>query len=245
MSIRKSIGLFIFFLLLFTLARTPVGFVSKFITLPKGVAYQGLEGTIWQGEITQVQINKTHLSNVKWQFEPFKLFTGNLAFNVSFGNARQAESISGRGLVSMGLSGKRVQDAIVRVAANAAKPMLPIPMGDIEGRVILNVKDYQLGEPLCQITQGDIGWHRAGIDVGGPIEFGTIEADLTCDKGSLVANFDGQNTLGLEGQAKIAAANKFNFTGFMKPSADLPAVVHQGIGMMAKMDSQGRYKISL
>lgn len=245
MSIRKSIGLFLFFLLLFTLARTPVGFVSKFITLPKGVAYQGLEGTVWQGEITQLQINKTHLSNIKWQFEPLELFTGNAAFSVRFGNARQSESISGHGLVSIGLAGKRVQDAIVRVAANAAKPMLPIPMGDIEGRVILNIKDYQMGEPLCQVTLGDVGWHQAGIDVGGPIEFGSIEANLACDNGSLVANFDGQNTLGLEGQAKVASPSKFNFTGFMKPSAELPAVVHQGIGMMAKMDSQGRYKISL
>ena len=245
MSGRKIIFLFVLSLLLFVLVKTPVAFVSQFVTLPKGVAYEGLQGSLWQGEIAQVSFNKIHLSQVKWQFEPTKLLTGDLAFQIRFGQPRELAMLSGKGVVAIGLAGKSVEQAVVRVPANQAKPFLPIPMGDIAGRVIANIDEYQFGEPICQVVQGDIGWHKAGIDIGGPIEFGSIEAQLNCQDGKLLANFDGENRLGLDGSATIESAKKFGFNGYLKPSSDLPAVVHQGIGMMTKMDSQGRYKISL
>ncbi len=245
MSVRKSLILFIVFTLIFVIVKIPAALVVNLLPLPKGAAYQGLEGTLWQGSVRQIQVNRQLISDVKWQFQPLRLFTGAVAYQVSFGKPRISQTISGSGLVSIGITGKKIKDATFRMAAAEVKPFLPIPIGHLAGRVIANIKEYELGQPICQVANGEISWNKAGVDIGGSIEFGSIDANLSCEEGKLLAQFDGQNSLGLTGQARIESSSKFGFDGFVKPSADLPAVVHQGISAVAKMDAQGRYKINL
>lgn len=245
MSVRKSVVLFIVFALIFAIVKTPAALVVNLLPLPKGLAYQELEGTLWQGTIRQAQYNKQLISNIKWQLQTSRLFTGALAYQVSFGQPRQMQDISGKGLVSAGITGKKIEDAIFRMPAAQVKPLLPIPMGAIAGRVIADIDEYVLGQPVCQQVAGHVSWHKAGVDIGGNIEFGSIDANLSCEQGRLLAQFDGKNSLGLSGQARIESTNKFAFDGFLKPSADLPAVVHQGISLVAKVDAQGRYKVKL
>lgn len=245
MSVRKGVLLFILLTVLFAIVKTPAALVANLLPLPKGLAYQELEGTLWQGTIRQAQYNKQLINNIKWQLQPSRLFTGALAYQVSFGQPRQAQDISGKGLVSLGITGKKVEDATFRMPAAKVQPLLPIPMAGIAGRVIADIDEYVLGQPICQQVNGVVSWHKAGVDIAGTIEFGSIDANLSCEQGKLLAQFDGDNSLGLTGQARVESSNKFGFDGFLKPSADLPAVVHQGIGMVAKIDAQGRYKINL
>lgn len=245
MSVRKTVLIFVVLTLVFVLVKVPAALVANLLPLPKGLAYSELEGSIWQGSIRQAMFNKQVITDIKWQFKPTKLFTGSLGYQVSFGKPRQANSISGKGLVSVGLLGKTVEDAVFRMPAANVKPMLPIPMGRIDGRVIANIQEYTLGAPVCEVALGEVIWSKAGVDINGTIEFGSIDANLSCEQGKLLAQFDGENSLGLSGQAVIESSQKFGFDGFLKPSAELPAVVHQGISMVAKMDSQGRYKINL
>lgn len=245
MSVRKTVLIFVVLTLVFILVKVPAALVANLLPLPKGLAYSQLEGSLWQGSIRQAMFNKQVITDIKWQFKPSKLFTGSLGYQVSFGKPRQASSISGKGLVSVGLTGKTVEDAVFRMPAANVKPMLPIPMGRIDGRVIANINEYTLGTPVCEIAQGEVIWSKAGVDINGTIEFGSIDANLGCEQGKLLIQFDGENNLGLTGQAVIESSQKFGFDGFLKPSPDLPAVVHQGISMVAKMDSQGRYKIDL
>lgn len=245
MSVRKTVLIFVVLALLFVVVKTPAALVANVLPLPKGIAYSELEGTLWQGSIRRAMYNRQVLTDIKWQFKPSQLFKGALGYEVSFGKPRQANSISGKGLVTIGVMGKTIEDAIFRMPASHVKPMLPIPMGRINGRVIANIKEFTLGAPVCESTQGDISWNKAGIDMNGSIEFGSIDANLSCEQGKLLAKFDGENNLGLSGQAVIESEKKFGFDGFLKPSANLPAVVHQGLSMVAKMDPQGRYKINL
>lgn len=245
MSVRKSLVLFIVFALIFAIVKVPAALVAKFLPLPQGVAYKELEGTLWQGSIRQAQYNNQLINNINWRIQSSHLFTGSLTYQVSFGQPRQSQDISGKGLVSFGLTGKKVEQATFRMPAANVKPLLPIPMGAIAGRVIANIDEYVLGQPICQQVTGNISWNQAGVDIGGNVEFGTIDADLSCEQGQLLVQFDGQNSLGLTGQARIKSLQQFGFDGFLKPSAQLPAVVHQGISLVAKIDGQGRYKIKL
>lgn len=245
MSGRKITFLTLLLTLLFTLLMTPAAVVLKLFPLPAGLAYQDMRGSLWQGSVSQAQYQGQRLTDIKWQLQFSKLFTGAIAYQISFGQPRASEQLSGHALVSLGLMGKKVENAVFRMPAQQVKPFLPIPMGDIAGRVIANIKHYHLGQPLCQAVEGELNWNKAGVDLGGKVEFGSIEAELGCEQGKLLAVFDGDNTLGLAGQATISAPNKFAFSGFLKPDPSLPAVVHQGISFVAKMDSKGRYKITL
>lgn len=245
MSVRKSAFIFVLLTLLFVVIKVPAALVTSLLPLPKGVAYSELEGTLWNGSIRQAMYNRQVITDIKWQFKPLKLFTGSLAYQVSFGKPRQLNEVSGKGLVSIGLMGKTIEQAVFRMPAEQVKPMLPIPMGRVDGRVIANIKTFTIGAPICEVAEGQVSWNKAGIDINGSIEFGSIDANLGCEEGKLLAQFDGENNLGLSGQAVVESGQKFGFDGYLKPSSDLPAVVHDGISMVAKMDAQGRYKINL
>ena len=245
MSKIKLAVLFVISFLIFTVTLVPISLVMNSLPLPKKVAYQGLSGTIWQGDIKVIQVDKMLFENVHWQFDLSSLFHANLGFDVKFGNARDSNQLSGRGTVSSGLTGHQVRDFIFRMPASTVKPFLPLPVNVINGRLITTIDIFQLGEPVCEQMSGEFVWLKAGTDIDGPISFGTITSTLLCEDNYLVAKFDGENLLGLEGSAVVKSAKKYSFNGFVKPDVSLPAVVHQGVSFLGKMDNKGKYKIKL
>lgn len=245
MSKVKLVVLFIVSFLLFTVLLIPVSLVASKVTLPKGIAYQELTGTVWQGDIKAVQFNNMLFENVHWQFELSSLLHGNLGFDIKFGNARNSQQLSGSGIVSTGLTGHQLHDFVFRMPAEGVKPFLPLPVGVVAGRLITTIDIFQMGVPVCEQLNGTFVWVKAGTDINGPISFGTITSTLLCEDNKFVAKFDGNNLLGIEGNANIESATKYGFDGYIKPDVSLPAVVHQGVGMLGKMDNKGKYKIKL
>jgi len=245
MSGKKVVVLFVLFLLIFTLFKVPAALLAQQFELPRNIAYKGLTGTLWQGKIDRLQVDKWLLQDVEWQFKPSQLFTAKAGFDVKFGAPRAVDQISGKGNVFIGTAGLGLSEFVARAPAAPIKSMLPLPMGDLGGRIIVSVSDYVKGETLCQTLDGDLTWTKAEIDLGTLVNFGAIESKLSCVEQNVVASFDGSNTLGLEGQATVESAKKYNFDGYLKPDASLPAMVHDGLSAFGKMDSKGRYQIKL
>lgn len=245
MSVRKISLIFFAFFILFSGLNTPINLLLKLVELPKSISYQNLTGTLWQGEASVVQVDKQRLEKLSWSFKPSELLTGNLGFDIKFGNARINRELSGKAIASVGLAGTRLKNMTFRLPASLIKSALPIPVGPISGRVVFDIEEFEYQQPLCNQLVGDVSWLNAAIDISGEIAFGTISSQLSCQDNKVIASFDGANSLGIEGKATIASAKSFGFNGFLKPSAELPAVVHQGIGVFAKVDAKGRYKISL
>lgn len=243
MSTKKIVFLFVLFLLVFTLFKVPAALIAGQFTLPKGVAYQGLSGTLWEGKISRLQADNWLIQDLHWQFTPSNLFTGKAAFDVKFGNPRAVSQLSGKGNVFVGLSGIGVSDAILRAPAAPIKSMMPIPMGDLGGRIIVSVSDYVKGETFCEQLDGDLTWTKAELNMGTVISFGAIESALSCVEKNVVASFDGNNSLGLEGAATVVSADDYQLDVFLKPDSTLPRDVHVTIDdYLGKADSKGRYK---
>lgn len=245
MSKTKLFVIFFVALIVFVTFKLPVALVTDKLPLPKGVAYQGIEGSLWQGQVARLQIGKQQLSRVKWQFEPSELFTANLGFSIKFGKARDSETISGKGVILYGLSGLQLVNSTVRVPAKHIGPMLPLPVPGIEGRLLLEIAEYSRGEKMCQSLAGELSWNQAAVDFGGPIDLGLISSQLSCEQDKLLASFDANNKLGLEGIATVESQSKYNFNGFLKPDASLPKVIHDNVRFFDGPDSKGKYKIKL
>ena len=245
MANAKLILIFVVSLFLLTMAKLPVALVAERAPIPSNMSYEGLSGTVWQGEIQRLQFDDWLLTDVQWQLAPLALLTGNAAFDIKFGKARDSQQLSGKGQFSYGISGILANGVTVRLPANNIKQMLPIPMGDIGGRVIATIEQYAKGDALCRELSGDLTWTKAEVDFGGRIALGALSSALSCDNAVIVAAFDGQNRLGLEGVARIESPQAYNFDGYLKPDAELPASLHQGVSMFGKADSKGKYKIKL
>lgn len=253
MSGRKLSLLFVIAFLICLIALVPVSVVSKLVTPPPGIAYKNLTGTIWNGQASQVQVDDVVLSKVQWSLSFFPLMIGSAHVDVKFGNARNSDEVSGKGLIQASFNEISASDLVLRLPAQYVKPLLPIPLGRVDGRVILELDDYRNSTefvqnpsaPLCESLQGDLVWTKSEVVFNNPIRMGTIQAQLSCRDTVLEALFDGNNELGLEGTASIASSQSVSFEGFVKPQPQLPKEVHQGIAMFAKLDPQGRYPIKL
>ena len=245
MSNKKRLIIFVLALVIFTLLKAPVTMLAQQAPLPPNLAYQGLSGTLWQGKIDRLQIQDWQVANLTWSFAPLAVFSAQAGFDIKFGKARDAQQLSGKGRVGFGLSGPVVDELTVRVPAAQVQGLLPIPVGELGGRFIANIKDYSKGETLCQTLSGNLMWTKASVAMGDTISFGTLDAELTCLNKNLMATFDGNNTLGLEGAATVQSPESFSFDGFVKPDASLPKMVHDSMAMFGKADSKGKYRIKL
>lgn len=245
MSKSKLVVLFLISFLLFAVVLAPLSLIVNQLPLPKGVSYKGLGGTLWQGKVDALETNGVLLEDIQWRFDLSNMLIGNVGFDIKFGNPRNSRQFSGRGIVSTGLSGHLVNDFVFRMPADGVKPFLPIPVGDISGRLITKVDIFEVGQPICEQLSGEFIWTKAGVDINGLVSFGTIASTLLCEDNSLVAKFDGDNSLGIEGSALLKSASQYGFEGYIKPDASLPAIVHDGMSMLGKMDNKGRYKVKL
>ena len=99
MSGRKLSLLFVIAFLICLIALVPVSVVSKLVTPPPGFAYKNLTGTIWNGKASQVQVDGVVLSKVQWSLSFFPLMIGSAHLDVKFGNARNSDEVSGKGLI--------------------------------------------------------------------------------------------------------------------------------------------------
>lgn len=251
----KKASLIIIFVVLFiafSLIKLPVNLIVEQVSVPKNVSYKGLTGTIWQGQIDALQIQGWTLSQVKWEFQLSEILNANAGFQISFGNARNSQQLSGKGKVAFGSSGLSLANTTVRVPAHKIAPMLPIPVSGVEGRVIVDIDSYRLDieqqaktKHLCNELTGELLWNQAAVNFGTPVDFGTFSSTLDCQENKLLAKFDGNNKLGLEGLATIVSNSKYNFNGFVKPDMSLPVGIRNGASMFGRKMPNGKYSIKL
>lgn len=245
MSMIKAGILFFIFLIVLVLIKLPVSLIAERLELPKGIAYEQMSGTVWQGKIKRLQVEGEVLNKVEWDVSPLKLFMAQVEVKFKFGPVRDASQYSGKGTISYSMSGLKVTRSVIRLPASSLKKYSPIPIANVGGRVILDIMDYQYSSALCDTLAGELVWSKSEIDFGGPIAFGTISANLACEEHNISVTFNGLNRLGLEGQALIESTSKFGFDGYLKPDATLPKAVHNGLSMFGKPDVKGKYKIVL
>ena len=253
MSFKKLFSLFIIMLIVFSVLLTPVSFVAKYVDTPKNVAYQSLSGTLWSGRANVIQVDKWQFNSLTWDMNIAALFTGKLLFDIKFGQARDANQLSGKGTIGLGFNTLSLSELTFRAPASAIRSELPIPTSELNGRVILDIDEFHMTSvtdpneqmQMCDVLQGELLWTKAEVVFGQAMELGTIASKLSCNDGDVVATFDGSNKLGLEGNARIESPDSFGFQGFVKPDPSLPRDIHNGIKMFSQLDGQGRYPIKL
>ncbi len=251
---KKFITPFLVFLIAFTL------FVLKFMPadvafslakdhLPKQLKLGVVSGSLWQGEVSQLEYQKETLHKVKWDLAVLPLLTGNVAGNINFGSVRDKANISGKGLFSFGIFSKNFTLTNSRVRLPVEKILkyanLPLPV-NAKGRLLANITQFDLGKPYCAQLNAKVNTQLLEIQgLSGWFAIDEIEGKLSCKSGELVVKIDKENQLGLELDALFGANNKMQVSGLVKPSGDMPKDVHDAMNFLGKPDSKGRYSFKL
>lgn len=241
----KRIILYIFlFTGLFSLSvvvHTPVSFVLPYANLPMDVS--GASGTLWQGNIQQLNWRGQNLGKVSWQFSPSQLFKGKAEYALRFGYGSDL-GFNGKGIVGFDFSGLYANNVVASIAAKSIqnKVNYPLPI-DANGQVELAIQQYRYEQPWCQAAQGTLVWNNSEVNSPlGNLNLGTIIADLSCANSVLSAESNHENgQLAAAFTAELSRDMQVKLDAWFKPNSDFPAGMRSQLKWLGNPDAQGRY----
>lgn len=248
-SLKLYISVFVVGYLIFAIATVPAALVLSTVTLPKGIQFAGVSGTLWNGHASQLQYDRQVINNVDWTLSAPALLTGRLSADVKFGNARERNTISGAGYVSASISGGNIkaEGLTLRVPTQFALKQFRLPMNlEAQGRFLLSLDEFAQATPFCEVLSGNVTWQGAGVSyLGQNISLGELAGSLGCDNGAIALSIKDVNPLGLQADITLSEGNKVSAKGFVKPDGTMPRSVHQLVQMLGQPDREGRYLINI
>lgn len=242
-----SILLYIFMLL----ANLPAAHIIHRITLPKNVSLQGVDGSIWQGQISKAVINGIPLKNIQWDINFLPLLIGSVSADIKVSNARIAEDVAFSGVASFSIASQKIKldDSQLQLPTDLVMAKLPLPIPvNANGRFKLDLDYlvYSIPEKQCYAMAGKGQWINASVEgLNGFIDFGNFDATLNCPDNQIEIKIDPQNRLNMDVVATVNAKGKIKAKGRFKLDPSLPKDVQQAAILFGTPDAQGYYSISM
>lgn len=232
--------------LVFVIAMVPANWLLDQVKLPNNLVLNDVSGSIWHARIKTVMVDDIVVSNVESRLSPFSVLLFNPTLDVSFGD-ELLNGPEGVLTVSQLTSEVRVDDANILVPANIIATRLNLPI-DVQAHedIRLAVGQFSMGQPVCGVLQGQIEWENAAVTaLDEKIALGKLTANLSCEKGELVATVVPNNELGLSYRAIVKKGGKLSGNGFIKPGEKFPRQLQDALAFIGKPDKQGRYHLTL
>lgn len=248
--IKKSrastwIGLILLYLL-FVLWQLPAlqlygWFASK---LAPTLQLSGVQGRFWQGSASQAVIQGLPVSQLQWEFKPWSLLTGKLAWQLN-AEAQQRMELAYNPLT------RRL--TLAQVHWTLAAPTLavwlpPAAQGvRLEGEIKLQNLALSWDPAGLEQLAGKIDWHDAGFK--SPFaqgKLGAIQLDLSGDRAQgLTAKLtDRGGKLGIHGSSSLTPAGLWQFNGESVPLAQIPVETVNLLRLIGRPLVDGRLSFS-
>ncbi len=206
--------------ILFVLVLAPVDILSGIIAKQKQVTVSGLKGTLWQGQIDQVDFLHWQFKDLDYSVSFFPLLIGRLSSHLAIhqGDIRGPIDLT---LVSAGEL--KIDNANLEMSANQLKSFLPFPGVELIGDLatedfFLHLKD---NKPIK--IQGLTHWTRAAIALGERhLPLGNYSIEWTTDdKNHIVGRIiPSSNQLSLQGKVRLSPQGELEFKGSIGTEID-------------------------
>ncbi|MBQ4839560.1 type II secretion system protein N [Pseudoalteromonas luteoviolacea] len=251
---KNAVSVVLAFLLafiVFTVVSIPAPVALQLVQshIPNNVRLGAVTGTLWQGQISGVRYQNLQFNDVKWQLNGWGILTGQLQGKLNFGNPRQASEISGRSTFGVSLFGNDIELSQTTLRFSVEHAMhqvnLPLPV-DAKGRIILELEEFNSGQPYCENLKGDISSPEIQVKgMSGWFSIGDLSGLLSCKSGDIAIVVEPENLLGLRADATLAENMQFKVAGNVKPDASLPKEIHEAVKYLGRPDAEGRYPVSM
>ncbi|GLP95915.1 type II secretion system protein N [Paraferrimonas sedimenticola] len=244
MSKVKIIILSVLLYLVFMLVLLPARFVAQLAPLPNNVSLSGVTGSLWNGEIGQLNIDGKRIEYLRWQIHTSKLLMGKLEAAVQVGDSRSY--LHGNGELGYGFSGAFVNQLKLTADISYWLPANSLPMRtQASGQVDLLLRDAQQGQPWCETLMGSLEVvNLEAANNFGDFGLGNFNLGLSCDAGELVAvATEDSNQLGVLGQLRLLEGGKYQLTGSVRQVETQPKELQQVLSFLGRPDAKGRYPL--
>ena len=250
--VKKILGLSflaLFSLTLFMVVQTPAAVVWKqlkkhYPAQVRTVQLRGIEGTLWDGSASSVNINGRQLPSLSWSLEDLSPLDQSASYDLKLGHSRTPLSASGT--LTMSAAEILLEDARGRITGDALQKFSRQKLFDIDGQLKLQVETFKLVNGQCQELEG-AGQLR---DVQAQGRFGTLELgqgnlDLDCNKGLLLARVEQQSEdVKSSLVLNMLKGNRYRISGSVAPGDEMEPNLKKGLSFLGKADGQGGYQVN-
>ena len=217
---KNKIILFTSFLILLIIVFMPARLISNFIPEKSGITISGLNGTVWSGEINNLQVKGWSLSNISFDTHFFPLITGTFGAEVDILKG----DITGHTIFQMKNS-KNGELKDTNILTKLSQFEKYIPFKDVELKGELETKQLALNivesKPVYII--GNTIWNNGAVVFNGMSwELGDFEINWqTSEDGTIQGNIlKRENVLEIQGNIIISKQGFLEFNGSISTRVD-------------------------
>jgi hypothetical protein len=247
MSRRSWFALGLGLYVAFALAMFPAGVALRWFA-PPGVTFAGVAGTLWSGSAATCSVDGFTAEALRWRLRPTSLVLGRVSANVE---ARIPDGfVSGDVVATRG----SVRFSELRGATSLPALGSVLPVGGMRGQASVSIESLVLENGWPATAVGEIklkGLESLPFIPGGRgafVPLGDYTVTLVpAPERELAATFvDNGGPLEVGGTAKLDASRNYTIDALVKPRADAPETLIQGLEFMAaEPDAEGRRRLNL
>ena len=124
------------------------------------VVLHGLSGTVWQGRAEAVDLFRQNIGALEWRLQPAALLRGEAIAQLSL----SGDGLAATGTVSRAADGQiSFRDAVVRMPARTAAPVLATPALDLLGTIEIDVTRARVRGAWLDEATGVAYWRDAAV----------------------------------------------------------------------------------
>lgn len=217
---KTKIILFVAFLLLLIVILIPAKLITGFIPEKSGVVLSGLDGTVWSGNIAQLQLKDWSLNDVEFNTKVFSLLTGKLGADISI--------LKGdlKGDFTFDLKDDKnieLDDANIKTQLSHFERYIPFKGVELNGSIETRMFALNIIDSKPTYLSGSILWNNGAVVFNGMSwQLGNFEVYWQTNKdGSINGKIlKAKNDLDLRGDIKISDQGLLDFSGSISTSID-------------------------
>lgn len=230
--------------LFFLIANVPASIVFKNY-LPTGLSsiikYQGISGTVWQGQASQLSIKQVPLGKVKWELSAIPLLWGTADIKVS-GNREDALLIS-----NASLSASKIQLHDTRLELPIAD-LMPLFYGfpiSLDGKINASLSTFELSVGKYFIIEGRAVMTDVKFIAPQAFSLGDLVIKFEKqDNGTRISINNQQGRVQVDAVVTLAETGFYTVNALLTPRTSADNEIKTTLAMLGKQDNQGRYAIN-
>jgi len=205
-------------------------------SLPAAVQLHGITGTLWQGQVANMQVEGIDQGALRWNWRPAAVFKGQLALDLDW-RPRNSQVYA---TLRLGLGSVALEQVNGRLDARSMAAVNKAPF-ILTGDWLLDIPELRLKDFERVVhAEGRIAWQNAGGGLPEPLALGHLTAQLSSDDDwLLMALSDQDGPLGLQGTAKWRPAQAMQLDTRLKARTQADAGLAEALKLLGRPDAEG------
>lgn len=217
------------------------------VTFPARVAYtwfapaelqlSGIEGSIWNGSATEGFAAGAYIQNIRWQFKPMALLSGNLAYQTS-SNPASGSMIAE---VAVGMSGElMLSDLTGNLPLDLVHPAFQ--QNGIRGDISLQFESVVISNGMPSTVVGTVTITDFFVPDLATSTLGDFKADFQTTDGNVVGSVeDVAAVIDVSGTINLNPDRSYTLIGTVAPTSATPASIVDQLPYLGSANELGQH----